>query len=176
MLTEKELEEHARKIRLLCTDVDGVLTTGALHYYNDITHGKSFNAKDGAGIKWLQNSGIPVAFVSGLYSVATMHRALDLQVTDCIVGKSNKKEIFEQLCDKHRVNFSEVAYIGDDLIDIPVLKNVGLALCPQDAATEVKLISHWTVPVLGGMGVVRAVAEMLLKHQGYWQHILESFS
>jgi 3-deoxy-D-manno-octulosonate 8-phosphate phosphatase (KDO 8-P phosphatase) len=175
MLNVKNLEERAKKIRLLCTDVDGVLTTGALHYCNDAMHNKSFNVRDGAGIKWLQNAGIPVALISGLYSPATINRATDLHIADCIVGASNKKKNIEELCNKYNIRFDEVAYVGDDLMDLPVLNIVGLACCPQDAAVEVQMASHWTVPSPGGMGVIRIIAETILKTQGHWKKILDSF-
>lgn len=176
MLDIKNLEDRAKKIRLVCVDVDGVLTTGALHYCNDAIHSKSFNVKDGAGIKWLQNSGIPVAIVSGLYSPATTNRAKDLNISDCIVGESNKKKVLEQLCIKYKLSFDEVAYAGDDLIDLPILNMVGLACCPKDSVAEVRMASHWTVPLAGGTGVVRAIAEMILKAQGHWEKILRSFA
>ena len=176
MLTVKNLEERAKAVRLICTDVDGVLTTGALHYCNDTVHSKSFNVKDGAGIKWLQSVGIPVAFISGLHSMATVSRALDLHVTDCIVGEQNKRQVFERLCKKYKLNNNEVAYIGDDLMDLPILISVGLACCPQDAVAEVRMASHWTIPVPGGMGVIRAMAELVLKSQGHWEKILDSFA
>jgi 3-deoxy-D-manno-octulosonate 8-phosphate phosphatase (KDO 8-P phosphatase) len=176
MLTIKNLEERAKKIRLICTDVDGVLTDGKIYYYNNSKHSKSFDVKDGAGIKLLQNAGIPVAFISGLYSMATINRALDLKVIDCIVGESNKKQVLEQLCNKYKINQNEVAYVGDDLIDIPILNSVGLACCPQDAIPEVKRMSHWIIPISGGNGVIRAIAELILKSQGYWNNGLNFFT
>jgi 3-deoxy-D-manno-octulosonate 8-phosphate phosphatase (KDO 8-P phosphatase) len=169
------LEERTRGIRLVCTDVDGVLTTGALHYGDGPTHSKSFNVRDGAGIKWLQRAGIPVAFISGLYSPATLQRALDLQVEDCIVGRLDKKPVLEQLCAKYGLRPEQVAHLGDDLADLPLLTSVGLACCPRDAVTEVQAAAHWVVPVAGGMGVLRAVAERILKDQGHWEGVVAAY-
>ena len=102
------IEARARAIRLVCTDVDGVLTTGALQYGDEPRHTKVFNVRDGAGIKWLQRFGIPVAFISGLDSPATIHRAWDLKVEDCFVGHLAKKPVLDQLCAKYGLRPEEV--------------------------------------------------------------------
>ena len=171
----KTLEERTMAIRLVCTDVDGVLTNGELHYGDQATHGKSFNAKDGAGIKLLQRAGIPVAFISGLHSPATLQRAMDLKVEDCVAGRLDKMPVLEQLCAKYGLRLDEVAHLGDDLTDLPLLASVGLACCPEDAVAEVKAMAHWVVPVAGGRGVMRAVAERILKAQGHWEALLASY-
>jgi 3-deoxy-D-manno-octulosonate 8-phosphate phosphatase (KDO 8-P phosphatase) len=169
------IEERAREIRLVTTDVDGVLTTGALQYGDDPRHTKTFNVRDGAGIKWLQRFGIPVAFISGLDSPATVHRAWDLQVEDCFVGHLAKKPVLEELCAKYGLQPGQVAHLGDDLADLPLLTQVGLACCPQDAVPEVVRACHWVVPVEGGRGVFRAVAEAILKAQGHWDEVVASY-
>lgn len=169
------LEQRIEGIRLVCTDVDGVLTTGALHYGDAPAHGKTFNVRDGAGIKWLQRAGIPVAFISGLHSPATLHRAADLQVEDCIVGRLDKEPVLAQLCDKYGLVPAQVAHLGDDLADLPLLARVGLGCCPRDAVEEVRAVAHWVVPVGGGMGVLRAVAERILKAQGHWDGIVAAY-
>jgi 3-deoxy-D-manno-octulosonate 8-phosphate phosphatase (KDO 8-P phosphatase) len=171
----KSLEERTKGIRLVCTDVDGVLTTGALHYNDGPTHDKTFNVRDGAGIKWLQRAGIPVAFISGLNSHATQQRARDLGVEDCIVGRLDKRPVLDELCAKYHLDPQQVAHLGDDLADLPILTSVGLACCPQDAVMEVKTAAHWVVQVPGGMGVLRAVAERILKDQGLWDGIVAGY-
>jgi len=171
----RTLEERAKGIRLVCTDVDGVLTRGDLHYGHGPGHTKTFNVRDGAGIKWLQRAGIPVAFISGLDSPATRQRAADLQVEDCSVGKLDKKPVLEQLCAKYGLLPEQVAHLGDDLADLPLLTRVGLACCPQDAAPEVLAAAHWVVPAAGGTGVLRAVAERILQAQGHWDAILAGY-
>jgi len=172
----KTIQDRARAIRLVCTDVDGVLTTGALHYGDDPKHTKVFNVRDGAGIKWLQRFGIPVAFISGLDSPATVHRAWDLKVEDCFVGHLVKKPVLEQLCAKYGLRPEEVVHVGDDLADLPLLTEVGLACCPRDAVAEVQALAHWVVPVDGGRGVLREVAEAILKAQGHWDAVVASYS
>jgi len=171
----QSLEERARGIRLVCTDVDGVLTTGALHYGTGPGHDKAFNVRDGAGIKWLQRSGIPVAFISGLDSPATRRRAQDLAVEDCIVGRLDKGPVLDRLCAKYGLRHGQVAHLGDDLADLPLLTAVGLACCPMDAVAEVLAAAHWVVPVAGGGGVLRAVAELILKEQGHWAGVVASY-
>ena len=169
------LEARARAIRLVCTDIDGVLTDGSLHYDAGPRHAKAFSVRDGAGIKWLQRAGIPVAFISGLDSPATVRRAEDLQVEDCFAGHLAKLPVLEQLCAKYGLRPEEVAHLGDDLADLPLLTRVGLACCPEDAVAEVRDRVHWVVPVPGGRGVLRAVAEAILKAQGHWDAVLASY-
>ncbi len=170
-----DLDLRAAKIRLLCTDIDGVLTTGALHYGPEPGHTKTFFVRDGAAIKWLQRAGIPVAFISGLDSGATVNRARDLGVEDCFAGFLDKKPILDQLCSKYGLAYDQVAHLGDDLPDLPLLRRVGLAACPSDAAAEVQAACHWVTTVPGGQGVLRAVAERILKAQGRWADTLGKY-
>ncbi len=170
-----DLDIRAAKIRLLCTDVDGVLTDGGLHYGAHPGHTKVFHVRDGAAIKWLQRAGIPVAFISGLASPATDHRAMDLGVTECFAGHLDKKPILDDLCARHGLAYDQIAHLGDDLADLPLLRRAGLACCPSDAAEAVRSACHWTVPVPGGRGVLRAVAERILKAQGRWDETLDRY-
>ena len=170
-----DLATRAARIRLLCTDVDGVLTTGHLHYGLESGHTKAFHVRDGAAIKWLQRAEIPVAFISGLATPATRLRAMDLGIEDCFMGHLEKLPILDQLCAKHGLEYSQVAHIGDDLHDLPLLRRVGLACCPEDAAEEVKAACHWVLPIKGGCGVLRAVGEEILKAQGKWEEVLSKY-
>jgi len=170
-----DLDQRAAKIRLLCTDIDGVLTTGALLYGLEPGHRKAFFVRDGAAIKWLQRAGIPVAFISGLASAATENRARDLGVEDCFAGHLDKKPVLDQLCAKYGLQPDQVAHLGDDLPDLPLLRRVGLACCPSDAAPEVKAVCHWTTDAPGGQGVLRAVAERILKAQGRWAELVGKY-
>lgn len=170
-----ELGQRAAKIRLLCTDIDGVLTTGALHYGQEPGHTKAFHVRDGAAIKWLQRSGIPVAFISGLASEATENRARDLGVEDCFAGHLDKRPVLDRLCAKYGLTPEQIAHLGDDLPDLPLLRRVGLACCPADAVAEVKAACHWVTPLDGGQGVLRLVAEHILKSQSQWNAILSNY-
>ncbi len=170
-----DLDQRAAKIRLLCTDIDGVLTTGALRYGATPGHDKTFNVRDGAGIKWLQHCGIPVAFISGLASKATEHRAHDLGVVDCFVGHLEKKPVLDQLCAKYGLAYEQIAHLGDDLPDLPLLRRVGLACCPADAVAEVKAACHWVTDTEGGRGMLREVAEQILRAQGQWANVVAKY-
>ena len=169
------LQERAGRIRLVCTDVDGVLTSGALHYGREEKHTKTFHVRDGLGIVWLRRCGIKVAFISGLESPATERRARDLGVEDCFAGHLAKGPLLDQLCAKYQLDPSQVAHIGDDLPDLPLLRRVGLACCPQDAVPEVRNAAHWVVPIDGGKGVLRPLAELILKTQGHWDSVVRNY-
>lgn len=170
-----ELQPRAAQIRLVCTDVDGVLTDGGLHFHGEAGHTKVFNVRDGAGVKYLQQAGLIVAFISGLDSPATHVRAQHLGIEDCFAGHLAKLPILDQLCAKYELTYGQVAHIGDDLPDLPLLSRVGLACCPEDAAEEIRAACHWVIPVPGGRGALRAVAERILKAQGRWDEILSRY-
>lgn len=169
-----DLDARLRNIRLVCTDVDGVLTDGTL-VYGPGAHTKDFNVRDGAAMKWLQESGIPVVFISGLDSPATARRAEDLAVEDCIMGRLDKLPALEAVCAKHGVALEEAAHLGDDLQDLPVLRRVGLACCPADAAPEVKAVCHLILETPGGRGAFREAAERILKARNLWAGVLARF-
>jgi len=169
-----DLEARAQRIKLVCTDVDGVLTDGSLHFPGDGSHTKVFHVRDGAGIVALQRQGIRVAFISGLESASTRDRAKHLGVEDCFTGHLVKGPVLEALCAKYGIGPEAVAHVGDDLPDLPLLRQVGLACCPADAVPEVQAACHWVVPVPGGRGVLRAVAERILKAQGSWEGVVAS--
>lgn len=170
-----DLQARLARVKLLCTDVDGVLTTGQLHYGLESGHTKAFHVRDGAATKWLQASGVPVAFISGLATPATRLRAMDLGIEDCFMGRLEKLPILDQLKAKYGLDYDQIAHIGDDLHDIPLLRRVGLACCPEDACDEVKAACHWIVPIKGGRGVLRAVGEAILKAQGKWAGIVAKY-
>ncbi len=169
-----DLETRLRSVRLLCTDVDGVLTDGTL-VYGAGPHTKNFNVRDGAAIKWLQAAGIPVVFISGLASPATDRRAADLGVDDCITGQLDKLPALEAICAKHGLGLGQVAHLGDDLQDLPVLRRVGLACCPADAVPEVRAACPLVLASAGGRGVLREAAERILKAQDLWAGLLARF-
>lgn len=169
------LEERAKAIRLVCTDVDGVLTTGQLHVGIDGAHTKAFHVRDGAATVYLQRCGIKVAFISGLDSPSTWARAKHLGVEDCFAGNLEKGPVLEQLCAKYGLVPEQVAHLGDDLPDLPILRRVGLACCPEDAVAEVQQACHLIVPVRGGQGVLRPVAELILKTQNLWDSVVDKY-
>lgn len=169
------LRERARKIRMVLTDVDGVLTSSHLYYGHEGMHLRAFSTRDGAGINWLVQAGIPVGFISALDAPSTRQRARDLNVEELHLGSGEKLPILEEICVRRGLAIDEVAYLGDDLHDLPLLNRVGLSICPMDAAPELRDRCHWTVPLRGGEGVFRAAAELILKSQERWETILTRY-
>lgn len=171
-----ELRDRAGRIRLVLTDVDGVLTSSHLYYGHEGRHLRGFSTRDGAAMNWLAQSGIPVGFISALDAPSTRDRARDLGVAELHLGSGEKLPIFQSILGRRGLAAQEVAYLGDDLHDLPILLRAGLSVCPEDAAPEVQAACHWTAPLKGGEGVFRAAGELILKAQGLWEGILARYS
>jgi 3-deoxy-D-manno-octulosonate 8-phosphate phosphatase (KDO 8-P phosphatase) len=157
------IEKLARKIKLLILDVDGVLTDNCLLIDDNGMEYKKFNVSDGLGIRLLQESGVKVALISGRPSPATHYRALQLKIEHVYLGKSHKLEAYDDLKRKLDVEDEEIAYLGDDLLDIPVLKKVGLPVCVQNSYPMVKCCAKLVTKTKGGEGAVREVVDLILK-------------
>ena len=162
-----------KRAKLVIFDVDGVLTNGKITIDSLGNQYKSFNIKDGLGIKLLQNIGIEVAFISGGKGGATEKRAYDLGVKYCFVGVKNKKKAILDLQNKLDIKVFETIFIGDDLNDIPVKSNVSILLATNDAAKLVKKSANLTLYNNGGDGAVREFAERLLKAKNKWNDIIK---
>lgn len=157
------LESKISRIKLVAFDVDGVLTNGEI-IYNDLGHEfKVFNAKDGQGINLLNKNKFVTAIVTARTSPIVEKRAKELEVTYVYQDCKNKIEAIDEILNIHKLDYDEVAYIGDDLPDLCVLEKVGLACCPTDAVDEVKAICHFISTKEGGKGAVREICNMLLK-------------
>lgn len=165
------LLDRARKVRLLLLDVDGVLTNGKILLHHDGTESKQFDIRDGTGIVLAQKAGIRVGLLSARHSAATAERASQLRITLVRQGALDKLATYEAICEESGLSDEEVAFMGDDLLDLPVLARVGLAAAPADAVAEVRSIVHWVSRAGGGEGAVRELAEMLLKAQGRWDAV-----
>ncbi len=150
------------RIRLLLLDVDGVLTDGSIWIGADGSEIKRFHVHDGAGIAAWRRAGNQTAILSGRSSEAVEHRARELGIAPVIQGASSKIEPFEALIAELGVDRSEVCFVGDDLPDIPVLREVGFAVAPANARPEVKAAAHHVTETPGGHGAVREVTELLL--------------
>jgi len=174
--TSPELWGRAGRIRLVLTDVDGVLTSSHLFYGVEGSHLRGFSPRDGAAMNWLAQSGIPVGFISALDAPSTRARARDLGVEELHLGSGEKLPIFQSILERRGLAAQEVAYLGDDLHDLPILLRAGLSVCPVDAAPEVRAACHWAVPLRGGEGVFRAAGELILKAQGFWEGIVARYS
>ncbi|HLU61565.1 MAG TPA: HAD-IIIA family hydrolase [Gammaproteobacteria bacterium] len=156
------IHARARKIRLAVFDVDGVLTDGSLYYGPDGETLKVFNVRDGYGIKSLQRAGIEVAIITGRNSKMTAARARDLAIEMLVQGREDKGVALDELLREHGAAPAEVAYMGDDVVDIPALEKVGLALTVQDAHPAVLRVAHWRASHPGGRGAVREACDMIL--------------
>jgi 3-deoxy-D-manno-octulosonate 8-phosphate phosphatase (KDO 8-P phosphatase) len=151
-------------IRLIALDVDGVLTRGDIMYTQDGGEIKVFNVKDGHGLSVLRHQGFQVALVTGRQSPITQRRADELGITHVFQGVRQKLPVLQSLVDALGISLDAVLYMGDDTPDIPVMEAVGLAICPSDAVTAVRNISHYVTPQPGGCGAVRQVVDLLLAH------------
>ena len=162
----------AKRIRLLGLDVDGVLTDNAVYIGSvggERVEFKRFDIQDGLGLGLLRGSPIQVAWISGRESEATTLRAKELRIPIVIqVRGTGKLAAMERLIEGHGLEWSEVAFVGDDLIDVPVLERVGLPIAVANAIAEVKALAHWVTSASGGQGAVREVVYELLKARGEW--------
>ncbi len=154
--------DRARKVRLLCVDVDGVLTDAGMYYGADGEVLKKFNTRDGMGLARLREAGVAVAIISGEDSAIVHARAAKLKIDDVFSGASNKRVAIDELCTRHGLDLDEVAFIGDDLNDVSALECVGLACAVSDAAEPVQAIAHYVTQRRGGDGAVREVCEFLI--------------
>lgn len=166
------VEERARRVRLILLDVDGVLTDGSVVMHSDGSESKSFHIRDGAAIVWAQRAGIPVGILSARASGATTHRAAQLGVRILAQGVASKATAYEQILVDAGAEDASVAYMGDDLLDMPVLERVVFAAAPADAAEDVRARVHWVSASGGGRGAVREMIEFVLKAQSRWDDVL----
>jgi 3-deoxy-D-manno-octulosonate 8-phosphate phosphatase (KDO 8-P phosphatase) len=162
------MDQRLKKIRLLLLDVDGVMTDGRIIFDSNGVESKFFNVKDGHGIKMLQRAGIEVGIISGRESKVVANRAAELGIERVFQKAIDKLSPYLRILADTGLSDDEVAFIGDDLIDIPVLKRVGFAAAPADAVAEVLPFTHFVTRNSGGWGAVREVSDMLLKAQGKW--------
>ena len=169
------IEDQAARVRLILFDVDGVLTDGTLLLHADGTESKVFDIKDGTGIVWAQRLGLKVGFLSARSSAVTAQRAAQLGITLVHQGVANKLETYEQIADSLMLDDDEVAYMGDDILDLPVLARVGLATAPSDAAPDVRNRVHWVAQTKGGAGAARELIELILRAQGLWESVLATY-
>ncbi len=167
--------EKAKKVKLLLLDVDGVMTDGRIFLDSHGNEIKSFHTLDGQGIKLLQKAGIIVAIVSGRSSNVVSFRAKELNISEVYQGVSKKKEIYDHLLQKFHLKNDEVAFIGDDLMDLPVLRRAGLPITVADASEEVKNAVDLITERGGGKGAVREVADLLLRAQGRWAELTKFY-
>lgn len=169
MVYPDKLIQKAAKIKLLILDVDGVLTDNRLYYSNDGNELKTFYTRDGHGMVMLRKSGVQMAIITGRQSELVAKRAKDLKIDHLYQGVPDKLPSFQALMSEIGISNEEVAYIGDDILDLPILMRVGLSITPSDGEDEVKSRVDYVSPHKGGNGVVREICEMIMKSQDTWQ-------
>jgi 3-deoxy-D-manno-octulosonate 8-phosphate phosphatase (KDO 8-P phosphatase) len=165
------MNERLTAIQLLLLDVDGVMTDGGIIYDGNGLETKIFNVKDGHGIKMLQRAGIEVGIITGRSSDVVDIRARELGIELVYQGALRKLESYEDIKLKTGFADNQIAYMGDDVIDVPVMRRVGFAAAPQDALAEAKMAAHYIASCNGGRGAVREVCDMILKGRGVWNDI-----
>jgi 3-deoxy-D-manno-octulosonate 8-phosphate phosphatase (KDO 8-P phosphatase) len=179
MAPPASLTELAAKVKLLLMDVDGVMTDGKLHYVpgpdGQMYETKGFDSQDGISLKWLKWKGIEAGLISGRDSPATVVRAQQLGFAYIYQGHIEKIPILEEILAKAGISPSEVAYIGDDLTDIVIMRRVGFSAATANARPEVKRAAHMVTEARGGQGAVREVVELILQAKGYWPEILKKY-
>lgn len=178
-LASPDVLARARKIKLFLMDVDGTITDGGVCLISttvadgagpaSVTEMKVFSAQDGQGLSLAHTMGIQTGFITGRRSPAVAKRAEELKVTFVHLGQAKKTEAFEECLRKAGVTEEEVAYMGDDLPDIPLAQRAGLGVCVADGAPELKAVCQYTTHRLAGRGAAREVVELILKAQGRWE-------
>lgn len=171
----KTIREIARDIKLLVLDVDGVLTDGSIILDSNNNEIKAFHVRDGHGIKMLQKAGVEVAIITGRESKVVEIRAQELGITELFQGRNEKTLALEGLKEKFGLSNNEIAYIGDDVVDIPVLRRVGLPAVVKDADNEAKRVAGLITKNCGGRGAVREVCDLILKSKGLWKSIMREY-
>ena len=173
---QTSIERRAARIKLLLMDCDGVLTDGRIWLTDDGTDQKSFNTHDGLGLALLHRAGLRSGVISGRTSAGLEKRAGELDIAFVRQGDPHKVAAFEEILQAAGVGENEVAFVGDDLTDIPLMLRVQLAVAVADAVEEVRGVAHFVTRREGGRGAVREVVELILKAQGAWSEIVESYT
>ncbi len=162
----QDILEKAAQVRLLIFDVDGVLTDGGLFIDTEGREHKVFHSRDGHGMKMLQSTGVEIAIISGRASPAVSHRMASLGIEHVYLGQQEKIPAFEEILARLALSPHQVAYVGDDVVDLPIMRRVGLAVAVQDAHHLVKRHAHWQTAHPGGHGAARDVCELIMEAQG----------
>ena len=165
----------ARPIKLVLFDVDGVLTDARLILGDDGQEYKAFNSKDGHGLKMLQRNGVAVGIITGRTSKVVEHRVRDLEIRHVYQGCKEKLPVYERLIAELGLAPGETAFVGDDVVDLPIMLRVGLAIAVDDAHALVRRHAHWVTPSPGGHGAGRQVCEMLMYAQGTYTSEMQRY-
>jgi 3-deoxy-D-manno-octulosonate 8-phosphate phosphatase (KDO 8-P phosphatase) len=162
----RDILEKASRIRLVIFDVDGVLTDGSLYLGDDGQEYKAFHSRDGHGMVTLQETGVTIGIITGRTSEVVRLRMASLGIRHVYQGQRDKRAAYEQLKQDLGLTDDQIAFVGDDIVDLPVMRHVGLAIAVQDAHPVVKQHAHWQTTAPGGRGAARDVCELLMEAQG----------
>lgn len=173
-LTPEQVEK-IRRLKLLILDVDGVLTDGRLFFDHQGNEYKCFHARDGHGLKLLRQTGVEVAVISGRNSKSVALRMQSLGIEHVYQGHENKRAAFAEILDNLKLGPEQVAHVGDDLLDLPIMNRVGFAVAVQDANFAVKRYAHWCTQTPGGQGAVREVCDLIMQVQGHFDNVLQAY-
>ncbi len=169
------IQDRAKNIQMFIMDIDGVLTDGRIIYTSDGQEMKNFDVRDGFGIRLAHRAGIKTTVITARQSSIVARRSLELEITEIRQNALKKLPVYEEILLKYQLQDEQIAYIGDDLIDMPILRRVGLSITVADAHPEVKQMVHYITENKGGRGAVRESIEMILKAQGSWQKATERY-
>ncbi|MBH2033450.1 MAG: HAD family hydrolase [Pseudomonadales bacterium] len=171
----QDLQQRAKAIKLAIFDVDGVLTDGRLYFLTDGSEFKTFNTLDGQGIKMLINSGVRTAIISGRSTPVVEKRANNLGIQHLYQGREDKLVVLDELLGELGLNYAQVAYLGDDLPDLPVIRRVGLGMAVANAAGFVRQHAHGVTEARGGEGAAREFCELIMRAQGSLDAALDAY-
>jgi 3-deoxy-D-manno-octulosonate 8-phosphate phosphatase (KDO 8-P phosphatase) len=174
-MNSTDVEQRAARIKLLLMDCDGVLTDGRIWIFENGEEQKGFHTRDGLGIDLLHRAGLRSGIISGRTSTAVETRARTLGMSFVVQGHENKVQAFAGVLEQAGVTDAEVAYIGDDLNDIPLMMKSGLGVAVADAAPETRERARYVTNAAGGFGAVREVVELILKSQGRWDDLIKGY-
>lgn len=163
------------KIKCLVFDVDGVLTDGSLNYTVDGEYIKRFNVKDGFGLTLAKEAGFILCLITARNSQIAKKRGEELKFDEIYIGQRNKLDALDEICQKYNLNYDQIAYTGDDIIDLSVLKKVGFSSCPADAVDDVKDNVHYIAKLNGGFGAVREIITHILKKQNRFLDVTSKY-
>lgn len=169
------LEKKLKKIKMIVTDVDGVLTNGGVTYTSDGQEIKTFSVLDGTAIKFARRLGYIVVFLTGRKSSIVQARAEELGVEEVHQKIWDKKKVYSELLKKYELTDEEVCCIGDDVLDLGILQSAGLAVTVPNAVAEIKEIADWVTERSGGQGAVREVMDQIFKVQGKWKDLISKY-
>jgi 3-deoxy-D-manno-octulosonate 8-phosphate phosphatase (KDO 8-P phosphatase) len=167
--------ERLAKVELLLVDVDGVLTDGKIILDDHGVQSKAFDVRDGHGIKMLQRAGVAVGIITGRESAVVNHRARELGIEEVWQGAKDKLLIAREILKRRNLSPAAVAYVGDDVVDLPVMLQVGVGIAVANACEDVRARAHWVTEASGGAGAVREVCEAILKARGAWESATQKY-